>query len=108
MDVKPENIGLLNRVFVLLDLGSTAPFGDRTEVTELFVPVVHGNADFEIVRGSMLANAQVDKWMLAMTFFMKLVSHDGTTRETQSAVCHALSRASVWPQLSEFLGHATS
>jgi hypothetical protein len=51
----------------------------------------------------MQASALLDKWMFAMTFFVKLVSHDGRTRVAKSEICEALDKAQVWPLLIEFL-----
>ena len=99
MDVKPENIGLNDGKFILLDCGSAARMDEFTDVTELFVPL-----EFKIEsNGTMKASADADKWMLAMTFFVKLVSHDGRTRENKAAVGLALSGAHIWGQLNEFL-----
>jgi serine/threonine protein kinase len=99
MDVKPENIGLDNNgLFVLLDLGSAANFDEQTDVTDLFVPT-----DFVVSRGSCKAAAEIDKWMFVMTFFMKLVTHDGRTRESILNIRTALGSAHVWPKLSAFL-----
>jgi hypothetical protein len=78
MDVKPENIGLEHDTFMLLDLNSAAPFEFFTDGTEVFVP-----SDFPVnSNGTMQASALLDKSMFAMTFFGKLVSHDGRTRQS--------------------------
>ena len=64
MDVKPANICLSARLFVLIDLGSVARFDEPTSTTMPYVP-----RDFpgEMRRSSALA----DWWLLAMTLAEK-------------------------------------
>ena len=65
MDVKPANICLAGaQGFVLVDLGSVAPFGDSTATTAPYVA-----ADFP---GAMrCSSARADWWQLAMTLAEK-------------------------------------
>jgi hypothetical protein len=62
MDVKPSNICVHNRDFVLIDLGSVHRFGGRTTSTAAYVP-----RDVS----SRTASTAVDWWMLAMTMAEK-------------------------------------
>ena len=64
MDVKPANICLSARLFVLIDLGSVARFDEPTSTTLPYVP-----RDFP---GKMrCSSALADWWLLAMTFAEK-------------------------------------
>ena len=64
MDVKPANICLSARLFVLIDLGSVARFDEPTSTTIPYVP-----RDFP---GKMrCSSALADWWLLAMTFAEK-------------------------------------
>jgi len=71
MDVKPENIGLIEGKLILIDLGSTAKFGAFTEVTDEFVPN-ELKKDRTCTAGLLVSSANADWWMLAMTFCYKM------------------------------------
>ena len=61
MDVKPSNICINGKGdFILADLGSMAPFGERTKSTLPFLPK-------DLQKPSMISDKKVDFWMLAMT-----------------------------------------
>lgn len=66
-DVKPGNIGLREgppAQFVLIDLGSVQTFGTRVSATLPYVPC-------DLQHGTLLASANVDWWMFAVTLAEK-------------------------------------
>jgi serine/threonine protein kinase len=64
-DVKPANVGLRDRVFQLIDLGSVCMFDQPTSCTDAYVPC--GFFGGRPPRGS----AALDWWMLGMTLAEK-------------------------------------
>mgnify|MGYP003386588707 CR=1 FL=1 len=62
----------------------------------MFLPVNMVTEMFMVTdAGTLKASAEADKWQLAMTFFVKLVSHDGHTRESKQSMRMALAGAHV-------------
>ena len=101
MDVKPANICLDRRAFVLIDLGSAARFGEPAATTLPYVP-----ADFP---GRMrLSSARADWWLLAMTLAEKATGLrvGGAPTPTMAALRERLSvglPSAVWAELREKL-----
>ena len=68
MDVKPANICLGNNRFVLIDIGSTVPFGNRTDSTVAYLTSEHLE---KYLSNGLVASASVDFWMLAIVLWEK-------------------------------------
>lgn len=85
MDVKPANILITSEGdFILADLGSVVPFGQRSSSTRAYLP-------FErwVDGRSPLAGPVVDWWMVAMTIYEKACGADiggGSSEPSQDAV----------------------
>ena len=101
MDVKPSNICLNNRAFVLIDLGSVAQFGKGASTTQPYVP-----RDYP---GSMcVSSARADWWLFAMTVAEKATGlevgrgHRASMAELSARLSENLPRA-VWAELREEL-----
>jgi serine/threonine protein kinase len=78
MDIKPSNIAIDNEGnFVLIDLGSVAPFNEPTECTDVYLP-----SEDRGTHGRYIATEKRDWLMLAMTVYSKLNSSnwDGQQR----------------------------
>ena len=68
MDVKPSNICVDAKKFILIDLGSVASFGTTSSCTTAFLPTDLLPPRYENVK----ASASIDWWMLAMTIACKI------------------------------------
>ena len=103
MDVKPANICVtFDRHFCLVDLGSVAPFTQRSQSTVPYVP-----SDVDGARSS----AAVDWWMLAMSLAEKGCGENGInvgaaripTRGELRMHLETHLLADVWSELREIL-----
>lgn len=103
MDIKPENVGVMQCNHILLDLGSAAKFGEWTPVTEEFVPV-----ELTVKRGWMCAASAVDWWTIASTFCFKLDPelHGRKNRLKQTDIMRMLAdklASVVWMEFQHML-----
>ena len=102
MDIKPANVCLAARAFVLIDVGSVAPFGEPAATTARYVA-----RDFP--GGMRRASARADWWLLAMTLAEKAAGLDvgrapvPAMAELRARLAAALP-ADVWAELAEELG----
>ena len=67
MDIKPANICMNNGKIILIDLQSIAPFGEKTNSTNAYLPfeLIPKNGNYTI------SSKETDYWMLAMTLAEK-------------------------------------
>lgn len=106
MDVKPSNILICsNGSLVLGDLGSVARFGVKSESSRAYVPF-----DMQIIPCKLIASAEVDWWMLAMTLAEKVTGLEigGSKKEpSRDKLKDMLSShkemETIWPCLHERL-----
>ena len=76
MDIKPSNVCLSElEMFVLIDLGSVARFGEKTVCTKAYVP---RDFDFGGTGGGVRSSALADWWMLGATLAEKGCGENGT------------------------------
>jgi len=98
MDVKPSNICINGRGdFILADLGSMAAFGDRTRSTLPFLPK-------DLQQHSMISNALVDFWMLAMTLGERLCGWERGTAAPEPTCAMLRTQLVEHPDSSGIIG----